>query len=234
MTTTPVPDWIDLPAVPESRLSEVLRSRLIAGEGGPPAPPPWSTQASAVLWWHRATPEALAQLPAAMRALPSLPITVGALVRYRGSPVGSYSEVFASPVLIRRRGTPAVSVPFIAVDSLASVVGGRAGWALPKTLADAVWPPNGAALVAGGSWSVQVDAVPRGPRIPLRGALPLLQPQPDGSRRCSTVRLRGRVQLGRAEVATTGPSLPSWLRAGRHRCLAISSGQMEIGVSVPE
>jgi hypothetical protein len=228
-----VPDWLDLPAVPESRLGEALRQRLTIGEGGPAAPPPWSTEVSAVLWWHRATHEAAAHLPPTMRTSPSWPITVGALVRYRNSPVGSYSEVFASPVLLRRRGIPAVTVPFIAVDSVASVVGGRAGWMLPKTLAHALWPPDGPAVLSGGSWSVSVGVTPRGSRLPLGGVLPMVQPQPDGSRRRRTIRLRGRVQIGRAEVATTGPTLPSWLLSGRHPCLAISSGRMQISASVP-
>lgn len=84
-----VADWLDLPAVAESRLDDGLRARLASGEGGPPVPPPWTTRVSAVLWWHRATDAARDQLPPAMRAAPTLPITVGALVRYRDSPVGS-------------------------------------------------------------------------------------------------------------------------------------------------
>lgn len=221
--------WLDLPAVPESRLDDVLRDRLAAGEGGPPVPPPWTTSVSAVLWWHRAAPDAAQHLPEAVRHLPRLPITVGALVRYRNSPVGSYSEVFASPVLLRRGyRLPAISVPFIAVDSLSSVVGGRAGWMLPKTLARALWPPDGAARVETDEWSVAVSVAPRGRRLPVRGRLPVLQPQPDGSRRLSIVRLRGRFQVARAEVDTKGPSLPSWLRPGRHPCIAISDGTMQI------
>ncbi|HSP36512.1 MAG TPA: hypothetical protein VLR26_02035 [Frankiaceae bacterium] len=242
MTSIPAeaPEWIDLPAVPESQVGGTLRARLVAGEGGPPAPPPWSTQVSAVLWWHRAAPQAVEQLPDAVRGLPHLPITVGALVRYRDSPVGSYSEVFASPVLLRRPGKPrrlrlpAVTVPFIAVDSLASVVGGRAGWMLPKTLARALWPPDGAARIEGDDWSVAAMVNPRGTRFPVRGRLPLLQPHPDGGRRLSTVRLRGQAQLARVQIDTAGPTLPQWLLSGRHPGLAISSGRMEISAPGPE
>jgi hypothetical protein len=227
-------DWVDLPAVPESRLGPDLRARLLAGEGSPPPPPPWRTQVAAVVWWHRADPAARDQLPEAVRHLPSLPLTVGALVRYRDSPVGSYSEVFASPVLLRGRGRPglpvlpAITVPFIAVDSWASVVGGRAGWMLPKTLARALWPPHDPARLETDGWSVAASVAPRGPQFPLAGILPLLQAQPDGSRRRSTVRMRGRARFGRVEIATSGPSLPAWLRAGVHPCLAISSGRMLI------
>jgi hypothetical protein len=239
--TVSTPEWLDLPAVPESQLDDALRARLVAGEGGPPAAPPWSTEVSAVLWWHRAAPQAVEQLPAAVRHLPHLPITVGALVRYRNSPVGSYSEVFASPVLLRRPmpgsrrpQLPAVTVPFIAVDSLASVVGGRAGWMLPKTLARALWPPDGAARLESDTWSVSVMVKPSSGRIPLRGRLPLLQPHPDGGRRLSTVRLRGRTQFARVQIDTAGPTLPRWLLSGRHPGVAISSGSMEISAPAPE
>jgi hypothetical protein len=238
MSTVSVPDWLELPAVPESRLDPGTRERLVAGEGGPPVPPPWATAVSAVLWWHRAAPGAADHLPEQIRRLPHLPITVGALVRYRESPVGSYSEVFASPVLIRqpagrRFGLPAVSVPFIAVDSLTSVAGGRAGWMLPKVLARALWPADAAARIETDDWSVAVSIVPSDRAVPIRSRLPLLQPQPDGTRRLSTVRMRGRMRVGRAEVATTGPSLPQWLLPGRHPAVAISDGRMQISAPGP-
>jgi hypothetical protein len=172
-------------------------------------------------------------VPTTLRDFKTLPITVGALVRYQESPVGSYSEVFASPVLLRRRGLPAVTVPFIAVDSLASVVGGRAGWALPKTLARALWPPDAAARIETDDWSVALTVTPRGPQIPFAGTLPLLQPQPDRSRRLSSVKTRGQLRAGRAEVATTGPTLPRWLVPGVHPCVTIGGGRMEISAPGP-
>jgi hypothetical protein len=135
--TLQLDQWLHLPGVPESTLSDEVRGRLAAGEGGPPEPPPWSTRVEAVLWWHRARAVAPEVLSPALRGLPTLPLTVAALVRYLDSPVGSYVEVFASPVLVRRGPVPAISVPFIAVDSIASVAGGRAGWALPKSLVEA-------------------------------------------------------------------------------------------------
>jgi hypothetical protein len=223
-----IADWLDLPSVPESQLDDGLRERLARPDAPAAAPPPWATTVSAVLWWHRAAPGAAAQLPASMRGLRQLPITVGALVRYLDSPVGPYSEVFAAPVLVRPGLVPAVTVPFIAVDSIPSLVGGRAGWMLPKSLVSATWPPSGPARLDGGSWSVEVGVERRGPGFPLIGVLPLVQPQPDGSRRRSSVRLRSWAQVSRVDVATSGPSLPSWLLAGRHPGLAISSGRMRI------
>ena len=56
-------------------------------------------------------------------------------VEYLDTPVGPYHEVLAGNLLWTGRLSVS-QVPFIAVDSLASVAGGRANWALPKTMAD--------------------------------------------------------------------------------------------------
>src|SRR5688500_13427966 len=116
-------------AVPESELGDADAARLPAAS----APAPWPTVLDAVLWFHRAAPEARERLPAALRGRRALPVTVGALIRYRETPVGPYHEVLASPMLLAGARGPEAVVPFIAVDSAASVVGGRENWALPKT-----------------------------------------------------------------------------------------------------
>ena len=93
-------------------------------------------------------------------------------VTYDGleTPVGPYREVFAGPLL---RGTllPVVHIPFIAVDSLPSVHGGRAHWALPKAVASFTGDVGSSITAAGEGWSVSVDARARGLRLPLRGPL---------------------------------------------------------------
>ena len=61
-------------------------------------------------------------------------LTIGAMLRYEDTPVGRHAEVMAVTLIRGRRG-PITHCPFIAVDSPASVVGGRANWALAKTLA---------------------------------------------------------------------------------------------------
>ena len=172
-----------------------------------------------------------------MRNLPYLPITVGAFVRYRDSPVGSYSEVFASPVLLRRglRRLPAVTVPFIAVDSLASVVGGRAGWALPKTLARALWPPDAPARIETDDWSVASSRDPARPAASRSPAtLPLLQPQPDREPAAELGETRGRLRAGRAEIATTRshPARAGWSPACIP-CVTIAGGRMQISAPGP-
>ena len=71
-------------------------------------------------------------LPAGLTGRAALPLTAAALVAYHRGPVGPYAELLASPVVL---ADGAGHVPFIAVDSPASVAGGRANWALPKDLA---------------------------------------------------------------------------------------------------
>jgi hypothetical protein len=227
--------------VPESALPADLYARLSGGEGGAPHPPPWSTRVQAVLWWHRATPTASAVLPEAMRGLPTWGLTVAAAVRYLDTPVGAYSELFASPLLLRPGSSgalPAITVPFIAVDSLTSVVGGRAGWALPKTIAEADWSGPGQVQLSGSSavgdpWSVAVETGSGGPPLPLAGFLPLVQPHPDGRRLRAMVRLVGRARPVRVQVEASGPTLGDWLRTGTHPGIRVESGRMSITAPRP-
>src|SRR5688572_26216439 len=125
-----MPTLQDVEGVTESALLDADAARL------PPtsAPAPWATVLDAVVWFHRAAPGAAGRLPGRLQARKALPVTVGALVRYRETPVGPYHEVLAAPALLLGRRGPEAAVPFIAVDSLPSVHGGRENWALPKTL----------------------------------------------------------------------------------------------------
>ena len=162
--------------------------------------------------------------------MPSLPLTMAAAVRYRTSPVGPYSEVLGSPMVVGRP-LPALSIPFIAVDSLASVHGGRAHWSLPKAPASFRWEQPDArgaevdVTVAGDGWDVGVDALPVGLPIPFAAVLPCRQLQPDGSVRLFTVAFAGLARPAAVRVATAGPTLPKWLPSGVHigavltRCL---------------
>src|SRR5215204_3668804 len=122
--------------VPESALADADAAAL------PPssAPAPWTTRLQAIVWWHRAAPHAAEHLPAALRSRRTLPVTVGALVKYLDTPVGPYHEVLGVPALLAELPLPAAVVAFIAVDSAASVHGGRSNWQLPKTLARFEWP----------------------------------------------------------------------------------------------
>jgi len=93
------------------------------------------------------------------------PLGVGGMLRYRASPVGPYAEVWATPGIRVGRHGPELTIPFMAVDSLASLRGGRANWGLPKTLATF----NSAPLAA----RACLEAVTRGARLPLEEGLRL-------------------------------------------------------------
>lgn len=223
--------------VPESAMGDALAARLPDGS----APAPWETRVQAVVWFHRAAPGAAELLPAPLRSERIVPLTVAAFVRYLDTPVGPYGEILASPVMLAR--TPlAASVPFIAVDSLASIHAGRANWALPKTLAAFEWsqPPErfgqGPLSVRGegthgpAAWSISADATPRRRRLPLR--LPMLrdvQLAPDQRELDIAMSLAGRAQLATVAVRSDGPTLPDWLPAGRHRGFVLTDARMTFG-----
>lgn len=206
----------DLPCLPESRLPESLLADLPVSTPRPP----WDCRVRAVIWVQRAPSPLPSSSAYAGRVRP---VAMGALVDYLESPVGPYREVFAGPLL---RGTllPVVHIPFIAVDSLPSVHGGRAHWALPKTVASFTGDIGaGQAAAVGDDWSVGVDAVARGPRLPLRGPLSSSQ-----AGRRAVVSLRGRGRLALVDVTATGLTLGGWLGSGRHPGV-VAEGRMVVG-----
>ena len=205
---------------------------------------PWTTRLQAVVWLHPATPAAAARLPAAFRGRPALPWTVGALVRYLETPVGPYSEVVACPAVIAALPLPVAVVAFMAVDSLGSVRGGRANWALPKTLGRFAWSRapgavgEGAAFAASAesvdgaiAWRVEALVRPRARALPVRLPLRARQPFPDGITRSIPIALRGRVHAGSADVDVGGTDLPAWLVPGRHSAVVLADGRATFGVA---
>ncbi len=223
--------------VPESILGDALATRLPDRS----APAPWETRVQAVLWFHPAAPAAAEQLPPRLRGERTLPVTIGAFIRYLDTPVGPYSEVLASPLLLARSPLPATFVPFIAVDSLASIHGGRANWALPKTLAAFEWsaPPERLGRTAfsvrcegthgPSAWSVSGTVTPRRRTLPARLPLRDIQLTPDGRQLDIPMSLRGRLQLATIAFESSGPSLPSWLVAGRHQAVMLPEARMSFG-----
>lgn len=174
----------------------------------------------AVVWWHRALPAARSALRPGLR--PGLPVTVGALLRYLDSPVGPYAELLAAPVLLRGGGLVRATVPFIAVDSVPSIAGGRTHWSLPKE--PATFAADGAATtVTGQGWRAEVAVRPWGPALPVAARFGTTQ---DGLRTArSTVRGTGRL----ARVEVDGDGLPTWVRAGRHPGLVLSGARLVVG-----
>jgi hypothetical protein len=222
-----------IPGTPESAMAPAGVEALPA-----PAPAPWDVVLEAVVWVHRATPAARDLLPPALRGHRTLPLGLGALVRYLDTPVGPYSEVLASPVLVLDGARPAVHIPFIAVDALASVAGGRANWSLPKVLARFAWPAEPGDLAMrrgllrasaagacedGAPWSVAVQAGARGPLVPVAAAGRAVQATPGGALLRTPVHVRGHARAAAVGVRATGPTLPAWLPAGRHAGLVLQA-----------
>jgi Acetoacetate decarboxylase (ADC) len=193
-----------------------------------PPPAPWRSDIDALLWWHRPAAEAAATLPEALRGWRALPVALGALVSYRRGPVGPYAEVFAGRLLLRG-GRPHAHVEFIAVDSQASIAGGRANWALPKEAARFEGAPGrpGRVRATGDGWAVSVHAEARAPRLPAWAALPCVQVWPDGRARAFTVRVCGTARLADAHVTHEPPSAPAaGPAAGRHPAVLVSGRQV--------
>jgi hypothetical protein len=223
-----------VPGAPESALPSASPSHLgderaawglvsgtMAQDLENPVPPaPWTVRGSATVWLARAGQEAGAVLPAGIGGSPFA--VAGAVVGYDETPVGPYDEVLGA-VLVRSGLLLRGHVPFMAVDRVASLLGGRLNWGLPKTLARFTGRPGGASTVTahGGAppvrWRVAATARHLGPPVPLRGRTRLRQRLPDGSVGEVTVAVsaRGRLCTVTTEVES-GATLPTWLVPGRH------------------
>ncbi|MFC0450836.1 hypothetical protein [Rhodococcus jostii] len=193
-------------------------------------PPPWPAGVRATLWWHRSTEAARVLGPDGA----TVPLTLAMMVDYLDSPVGPYREILASPVLRapgRRTGLlPRMAVPFIAVDSEPSVHGGRVHWSLPKVPAEFDGDVHGTFEASTDAWRVSTRTRPRGPRLPIAGALGFAQPGEDGHGLVTaSARLRGHLRYARVDVRAEGPTLTAWLAPGAHHGIVITDGQMTTG-----
>lgn len=214
-----------LHGVAESTLPPDVAASLPAQTPGAP----WETVIEAVAWAHRAVPDARDLLPAPLRDQVVAEVTVGAFLHYLASPVGTYTEVLASPLVVRPRPF-AAHVPFIAVDSVASVHGGRAHWSLPKALAEFDWTgPRRPATATGDGWQVTAAARVLPLRLPTVAWFGLAQVPPSGQPATARVRVTGWVSPARVQVATQGPSLPDWLLTGRHPGIVVTRARQVVG-----
>jgi hypothetical protein len=204
-----------VPGVAECELDDAT----VASLPGESAPAPWQVRCASIVWYGRggrAAGLAAGAVAAGGRAL----VTIGGLVSYADTPVGPYHEAFATVAVRRGRGVRG-TIPFMAVDSLVSLVGGRQNWSLPKCVARFEGEPSatGSTMTAeGDGWRVSATARPFGPRYPLPMRGRLVQAFPDGVLRESALSGRGsaRSALVRVEVSSTRGDLPRWLRPGRH------------------
>lgn len=199
-------DMIDLRGVPQTTLADDVAAGLPAE--APAAP--WHTAMRAVVWQtlpSRAAREAAGPVPG--RAA----LVLGGMISYDETPVGPYDEIVGVVGMLSGQAT----VPFIAVDSPASVVGGRTNWALPKTLARFTGTPSTGMTATGEGWSVRVTVHALGLAIPFRTKGRLLQPWPGGEVRHTRVRMSGKARPALVRVHVTAePTLSGWLRGGWH------------------
>jgi hypothetical protein len=125
--------------LPECDLPAALAARLPTAV----ATAPWEVTGSVVSWTHEVNDTVREAYPAAIRP-DRVALAAWALVIYDDSPVGPYDEIALTLI---GDGDARGHIPFIAVDSPASIVGGRANWLLPKVLAAFEWAPDGGGVM---------------------------------------------------------------------------------------
>ncbi len=212
-----------IPAVPEGKVD----GSLLAGLPTDVPSAPWVSTIDAVLWWHRSTADVHRALPHGLTARPWPPLTVGGLISYRDGPVGPYGEIFGAPAVVSG-GLMLGHVPFIAVDSEASMAGGRRNWALPKVMAGFDGDPGlpGRVTASADGWEITVAAAARRRRLPAWARSSVAQVRPDGQVETFTMTVRGQARVGSVRIGHGRPSsLKSWLRPGDHPAIFLSGTQ---------
>lgn len=223
-------ELITVPGVAECRLGEATVAALPSE--APPAP--WAAECSAIVWYGRGGAAASRAAGVAAEDGQAL-ATIGGLVSYSNTPVGSYHEVFGT-VAVRTGRAIRGTIPFMAVDSLASLVGGRQNWSLPKCPAAFTGEPaisgsTTAMTAEGDGWFVRASARPFGPsyRVPMRARM--VQPWPDGLLRDAALdgSSRSRSAIVTVEVRSRA-NLASWLRPGRHLGAVLTGASFTLGI----
>lgn len=226
---------LDVPSVSESRVSSDFLATMPPNE----APAPWTVQASAIVWWCKATPAATEALPPALRARGKAAVVIGGMVRYADTPVGVYDEVFGAIGL--RVGRHLIgTIPFMSVDSPTSLVGGRGNWSIPKTLSNFTGAPAdgdtfAATSATGQHWRVSaLPSVRLGVSLPVFSRMRVIQEFPDGSLRGTRLKANGKMRYANLDVdVSSDGDLPSWLPSGRHKGAVLSSTRFTLGAPTP-
>ncbi|HUP99918.1 MAG TPA: acetoacetate decarboxylase family protein [Aeromicrobium sp.] len=223
------PELAGLAGIPETALPDALVETLPPNEAGAP----WDCTCTGLIWLGRGGAHATRALPPALRTHRAR-ATVGGFVRYADTPVGPYDEVFgliASNSGLRSWG----NVAFMAVDSRASLVGGRTNWAMPKVLSTFGGEPAAGSTMTGRAadgveWSVSATPRALGPAVRVRSRSETRQQFSDGRIGTSRLRFEGRVRPAfvQVEVRSAGP-LASWLRPGRHLGAIVESATFTLG-----
>jgi hypothetical protein len=215
--------------LPETELPDSLVKQLPATV----APAPWNTRCDVVTWLHPVGPEAVTAFPAAIRPA-AVALAAWSLVRYAETPVGRYDEIALT--LFPDGGDGYGHIPFIAVDSLPSIVGGRANWLLPKALASFEWSEDGHSVTIRGSapatpaWSISVRHTPAGDPTALAVPSRVEQVSTDGRIGRFEAELNGSLASTMIEVDghADGP-LAAMLQPGRFDGSAMTGCRFDVG-----
>jgi acetoacetate decarboxylase len=124
--------------------------------GTPYPPAPWRLRGDALL------------VPARPRRGPGGIV----LARYGSGSTLAYHELVVFSGLARAGARVGFAVSYIAVDSPASLAGGREIWGLPKRLADVAWAAAAIAVAEDGVEVLRARVRRRGGHIPLLGVAP--------------------------------------------------------------
>lgn len=209
-----------------------------------PTPAPWRLRGDGyvLLYWFRRDPQR-----AAAFTQPQLADDwrggLGSLtwMDYRESPVGPYREILFVPGMFALGGRRDFSISRIFVDSLTSVIGGRANWGIPKDLAEfsSEIRDDGTEFLSArvdGREIASLIVHALGPAILIdTGFLPLTMMQRmDGRLFYTPLTLRGRAQfldVVRVETDPTNAELPSL--QGIRPLLAIKLSDFDITFPEP-
>jgi Acetoacetate decarboxylase (ADC) len=210
-----------------------LPAELLAMLPGSAAGAPWQTRCEVLTWLHTLDDAALDALPRPIRGA-GIALVAWALVRYADTPVGPYSEIAAT--LIPADGTEYGHIPFIVVDSLPSIVGGRVNWLLPKALARFAWGEDGLSVAvtsdqpATPAWSIEISHSLSGEPTPLSMTNHVQQVSTDGVVRRFDGEVSGSMRAATIEVTghANGP-LALLLRPGTYDGSMMSDCQFDVG-----
>jgi hypothetical protein len=215
--------------LPETNLPDSLIVRLPETA----AAAPWQTRCHIVSWLHAVDPAALEAFPDAIRPR-AISLVAWALVRYEQTPVGPYSELAVT--LIPADGDGYGHIPFIVVDSLPSIVGGRTNWLLPKALAHFDWSDDGKTVTATSdepatpAWSITVTFGSSEASAVVTIPSQVQQVSVDGVVRRFRGELTGSMRAGVAHVdGYAQGALAALLQPGGHNATGMSDCSFDVG-----
>ena len=204
------------------------------------APAPWVGGGHGIIWGKKidgAMRERLHDVVPEVIRTGAQPIGVGGfLLFWDDTPVGPYREIGA--IVVFRSGWSVFGhVPFIAVDSPASLVGGRDNWAIPKTLATFTGDPgrDETAEVDGPGFAIRTRQHASRLIVPTFApkVATLVQARPDGTALATRPTVRALVRPARVDVTIeAGPALTDWVPSGRCRGVVAPAIRMGTGIAV--